>query len=87
MVDQKAQDKQIDSMTDKVVDREVAGASNAAANMQNDAPVEQAFLVPEKQDIDVLQKNFRASRTQIIENFTKAEGNFENTVKGLLRTF
>ena len=88
MVDHNAAaDKQIDSMTDKVVDREVAGASSAVQNLQSDAAAEQAYLIPEKSDIDILTKNFGASRFQIIENFTKADGDFENTVRGLLRTF
>lgn len=41
MVDHNAAaDKQIDSMTDKVADREVAGASSAVENLQSDAAVE-----------------------------------------------
>ena len=53
---------QIDSMTDKVADREVAGAGNAVQNLQSNAPVEQTYLIPTKTDMDVLQKNFGASR-------------------------
>ena len=89
MVDHNAAaDKQIDSMTDKVADREVAGASSAVENMQSDAAAaEQTYLVPNKPDMDALIKNFGASRHQVIDNFTKAEGDFENTVRGLLRTF
>ena len=74
-------------MTDKVADREVAGAGNAVQNLQSEAPVEQTFLIPSKQDMEVLQKNLKASRFQVIDNFTTAEGDFENTVRGLLRTF
>ena len=38
MVDHNAAaDKQIDSMTDKVAEREVAGASSAVQNLQSDA--------------------------------------------------
>ena len=41
MVDHNAAaDKQIDSMTDKVADREVAGASSAVENLQSDAAAE-----------------------------------------------
>ena len=45
---------QIDSMTDKVADREVAGAGNAVQNLQSNAPVEQTYLIPTKTDMDVL---------------------------------
>ena len=55
--------------------------------MQNEAQAEPAFLVPSTKDMDVLKKNFHASRYEIIDNYTKAEGDFENTVRGLLRTF
>ena len=74
-------------MTDKVADREVAGASDAVAGLESNAAAEPAYLIPESADIEVLKKNFGASRQEIIDNFTKAEGDFENTVKGLLRTF
>ena len=88
MVDHNAAaNKQVDSMTDKVADREVAGADSAAQNLQSDAGDQPAFLIPDKEDLEKLQKNFGASRFQVIENFTKGEGSFENTVKGLLRTF
>lgn len=78
---------QIDSMTDKVAEREVAGAGNAAQNLQSNVADEQTYLIPSKADMDVLQKNFGAQRFQVIDNFTAAEGDFENTVRGLLRTF
>ena len=88
MVDHNAAaNKQIDSMTDKVADREVAGAGSAVQNLQSDAAAEPSFLVPAREDIEVLQKNFKTSRFQIIDNYTAAEGDFENTVRGLLRTF
>ena len=56
MVDHKADaDKQIDSMTDKVKEREVAGSGAAVQNLQSDAgAVEPAFLVPDKNDMELL---------------------------------
>lgn len=88
MVDHKAAaDKQIDSMTDKVVEQEIAGSGAAVQNLQNDAPVEPAFMVPEKANMELLQKNFGVSRFEVIDCYTAAEGNFEDTVKGLLRSF
>ena len=88
MAHNSAANKEIDSMTDKVADREVAGAGSAAQNMASDVIQEGAYLIPEKEDMELLQKNFSgASRHQVIDNFTKSEGSFENTVKGLLRTF
>ena len=87
MVDHNAAaDKQIDSMTDKVTEREVAGASSAVQNLQSDA-AQPTFLIPERADMELLQKNFGASRFQVIDCFSAAEGNFDNTVKSLLRTF
>ena len=74
-------------MTDKAADREVAGASDAVQNLQSDAAVEPAFLIPERADMEVLQKNFNVKRFDVIDAFTKAEGDFENTVRGLLRSF
>ena len=52
--------KQIDSMTDKVAETEVAGSGAAVQNLQ--ASTEQTFLVPDREDLEVLQKNLKASR-------------------------
>lgn len=49
-------------MTDKVADREVAGASDAVAGLESNATAEPAYLIPESADIEVLKKNFGASR-------------------------
>ena len=88
MVDhKKAADKQIDSMTDKVAEREVAGSGAAVQHLQSDVAQQPTFLVPERTDLDLLQQQFGASRFQVIDCYTKAEGHFENTVRGLLRTF
>ena len=52
--------KQIDSMTDKVAETEVAGSGAAVQNLQ--AANETTFLVPDREDLDVLQKNLKSSR-------------------------
>ena len=57
-----AANKQIDSMTDKHTEREVAGSGAAVQNLQQNTAVEPAFLVPIKTDMEILQKNFGASR-------------------------
>ena len=89
MVDHNAAaNKQIDSMTDKQAERTVAGAGAAVANLQTEESKDQsAYIVPSKQDMEVLQKNFKASRFEVIDSYTKAEGDFGNTVRNLLRTF
>ena len=89
MVDQNAAaNKQMDSMTDKVAEREIAGSGAALQNLQSDANVATTHLVPDKEDLEVLQKAFKGtSRFDVIDCFTKAEGSFENTVSGLLRNF
>ena len=79
--------KQIDTMTDKVQEREIAGTGNAVQNLQSEATEETLYLIPEKKDIELLQNQFGVGRFQIIDSFTKAEGDFENTVRDLLRTF
>ena len=40
-----------------------------------------------KQDMEKLQKHFGASRFEVIDGYTKAEGDFGGCVKNLLRTF
>lgn len=87
MVDKNAQDKQLDSMTDKVVEKEMAVSGAAVENLQTQAPVEPSFIVPSKQDMELLQKTLGSAKFEVIDCYTRAEGDFEATVSGLLRTF
>ena len=55
MVDHNAAaNKQLDSMTDKVAEREIAGSGAAVQNLQDDSSAEPSFLVPAREDLELL---------------------------------
>ncbi len=78
--------KQIDSMTDKVAESEISASGDAVQNLQGEV-TEPQYLIPDREDMEILQKSLGSTRFQVIDNYTAAEGNFEQTFKGLLRTF
>ena len=109
MMDRKQENKELDSMTDKVTEEEVKGSATAmqslsTANTSNQNVDSAIRLVPNEKDLELLQKHLVSnatlqnrinvtmcgqgvSRFEIIDEYTKAEGDFGTTVSGLLRTF